>query len=194
MEKVIKKYNWISVLIFIMTIVIAHFFVTNPYEWQNNTISELASQNYKHRWIMKSGFIFFGGILSTGIIAKTLINKKFKFAELLMFIYGIAILISGIYSTKPFIENIEYSVLEANIHSISATIAGFSFSIGIFIFAYQENNKKLKIIHSLFFVFVIGCSIAFGLLNNKIGVIQRIMYLGSFTWLLFFYNREYNKI
>ena len=191
MHKVVEKYNCLSVLVFVITILIAHFFVANPYEWQNNTISELASQNYKYRWIMKSGFIFFGGILSTGIISKALINKEFKFAELFMFIYGIAILISGIYSTKPFIENIEYSVLESNIHSISATIAGFSFSIGICMFAYQERNKKLKIIHSLFFIFVISCSIAFGLLDARIGVVQRIMYLGSFTWLLFFYNREY---
>jgi hypothetical protein len=80
---------------------------------------------------MKIGFILFGGILAIGITNK-LINGNGKLVtELPIMIYGLAILISGLYSTKPIVDGIEYSELESKIHSYSAQIAGIAFSIGL---------------------------------------------------------------
>ncbi|MCB0537723.1 MAG: hypothetical protein KDE33_09360 [Bacteroidetes bacterium] len=73
MPKLITKYNWTSVGLFVGFIIIAHFFITSPYDWRTNTISELASQHYQYRMIMKTGFILFGGILAIGTKAKTAI-------------------------------------------------------------------------------------------------------------------------
>lgn len=188
MNEIIIKYNWISVGVFILTIVIAHFFVSSPYDWKNNTISELASQNYNYRWIMKVGFILFGGILIIGILNKLFNHNGQLMNEIPIFIYAFAILISGIYSTKPFIEGVEYSEYQSQIHSYSAQIAGFSFSIGLLIFGIKENELNPKIIHFAFFSFVIICSALFGLLETNTGIIQRIMYVGSFIWLIFYYN------
>jgi hypothetical membrane protein len=77
MTELITKYNWTSVGLFVGTIIVAHFFTTSPYDWRTNTISELASQRYQYRWIMKIGFILFGGILAIGITNK-LINGNGK--------------------------------------------------------------------------------------------------------------------
>ncbi|MCB0361850.1 MAG: DUF998 domain-containing protein [Bdellovibrionales bacterium] len=38
----------------------AHASAPNDYSLKRNTISELAGQNYKYAWIMRSGFIGFG--------------------------------------------------------------------------------------------------------------------------------------
>ena len=189
MTELITKYNWTSVGLFVGIIIIAHFFTTNPYDWRANTISELASQNYQHRWIMKIGFILFGGILIVGIINKLINGNGKLLTELPILIYGLAILISGLYSTKPIVEGIEYSELESKIHSYSAQIAGMAFSIGLLIYGFTETNKNLKIIHFSTFVFVIGFSALFGILDSNVGVIQRVMYLGSFVWLTLFYNQ-----
>ena len=123
MTELITKYNWTSVGLFVGIIIVAHFFTTNPYDWRANTISELASQNYQYRWIMKIGFILFGGILIVGIINKLINGNGKLLIELPFLIYGLAILISGLYSTKPIVEGIEYSELESKIHSYSAQIA-----------------------------------------------------------------------
>jgi len=190
MTRLIIKYNWASVGIFACVIVIAHFFTSNPYDWRNNTISELASQYYHYRWIMKSGFILFGSILAMGIIHKLINGNGKLLKELPILIYGLAILVSGLYSTKPVIAGIEYSELESQIHSYAAQIAGIAFSVGLLIQGFTETNRNLKIIHFSAFCFVIGLSALFGLIHSDVGIIQRIMYVGSFAWLLFFYNRK----
>lgn len=190
--ELIAKYNWASVFIFISIIILAHFFTSAPYDWKNNTISELASQNYEYRWIMKIGFILFGGILTAGIINKLINGNGKLLTELPILIYGLAILVSGLYSTKPFINGIDYSEIESQIHSYSAQIAGMAFSIGLLIYGITETNTNLKIIHFVTFGFVIGFSALFGLMNSNIGIIQRTMYLGSFVWLIFFYNQLNN--
>ena len=64
-----------------------------------------------------------------------------------------------------------------------------AFSIGLLIYGFTETNKNLKIIHFSTFVFVIGFSALFGILDSNVGVIQRVMYLGSFVWLTLFYNQ-----
>lgn len=189
MRKLITKYNWTSVGLFVVFIIVAHLFATTPYDWRSNTISELASQHYQYRWIMKIGFIIFGGILAIGI-TKKLINGKGKLlTELPILIYGLAILISGLYSTKPFLEDIEYSSIESNIHSFAAQIAGITFSIGLLIYGFRETNTNLKIIHFVTFAFVVGFSALFGIMDSNVGIIQRVMYLGSFVWLTLFYNQ-----
>lgn len=186
--EVLSRYNWIGVGVFVGAIIIAHLFTSPPYDWRNNTISELASQHYTYRWIMKIGFILFGAILALGITHKLLNGNGRPILEVPMMIYGLAILVSGLYSTKPFISDIPYSVIESNIHSYAAQIAGLSFSVGLLLFGLMEENTNLKLIHFSAFAFVIGCSALFGLMNGNIGIIQRVMYLGSFIWLVAFYK------
>jgi hypothetical membrane protein len=190
MTELITKYNWTSVGLFVLFIIVAHFFTTDPYDWRANTISELASQKYQYRWIMKIGFILFGGILAIGITNK-LINGNGKLVtELPILIYGLAILISGLYSTKPIVDGIEYAELESKIHSYAAQIAGMAFSIGLLIYGFTETNSNLRIIHFVTFAIVVGFSALFGIMDSNVGIIQRVMYSGSFVWLTLFYNNR----
>lgn len=186
---VLTKYNWTSVLIFVLFIIVAHFFTSAPYDWKNNTISELAAQNYSYRWIMKIGFILFGVILSVGIINKLIYGNGKLFLELPFLIYGLAILVSGLYSTKPIELGLEYSEVESQIHSYAAQIAGVSFSLGLLLSGFVETIPNVKMMHFVTFFIVVGLSALFGLLDNNVGIIQRIMYLVSFVWLMFFYRQ-----
>jgi len=190
--ELLTKYNWASVCVFVGIIVLSHFFTTSPYDWKSNSISELASQNYQYRWLMKIGFILFGGILAIGITNKLISGNGRLLTEIPILIYGLAILVSGFYSTKPIVDGIEYSELESQIHSYSALIAGIAFSIGLLIHGLSETNQNLKIIHFVTFAFVISLSTLFGLMNSNVGIIQRVMYLGSFVWLTMFYNEINN--
>lgn len=190
MSEILSKYNWVSVAVFVLLIVVAHFYSSPAYDWKNNTISELASQHYDQRWIMKTGFILFGTFLSAGILVKLLGHKGDLLIELPILIYALSILVSGIFSTKPFESGVEYSEVEYQIHSICAQLAGFTFTIGLLTSGIKEANLSLRLIHLAFFVFVLACSILFGLMKENMGIVQRIMYLGSFVWLLGFYNCE----
>lgn len=184
-----KKTISLSVFYFVAAIIVAHFFVPSEYIWTQNTVSELASQGLPNQWIMQAGFIGFGLLLNLGFIQKFRIAKKVFLADVLIMLYGLAILLSGFFSTKPFIAGVNYSVQESNLHSFFAQAAGIFFSLGIFCRLIIVPTPKEKRAHAIFLLLVMGTSLAFGLSENGIillgkGVIQRVLYLVSFVWLL----------
>lgn len=172
--------NVLSVGYILIIIILAHFFTPIEYNWKENTISELASQHYKKKWIMQGGFIGFGVVLSAGIV-----TNNFSYLQLPFLIYAAAVLISGIFCTKPFMNH-EYSIKESKIHSFCAQLAGIMFSLGLFIRFISANEMSLKILHFSFFIFVVLTSITFGLLKKNKGIAQRILYIGSFLWIALF--------
>lgn len=178
-----SNYNIIAVAVFILAIVIAHFFATHNYNWTKNTISDLGSQNYPFKSIMQFGFLGFGLILSFGILASGL-----TWSKTLILIYGLGVALTGIFCTQPFFPSDHFSISESNMHSLLAQIAGISFTVGILIHLFLAPNPREKWIHLIFFLLVIGFSISFGLSKNHQGIAQRLLYLTSFIWLIKFYK------
>jgi hypothetical membrane protein len=192
----------VAVAYFIAVIVLAHFFVPPLYDWTQNTVSDLASQRHTYKWIMQIGFIGFGLLLTWGVIFH--FNKN-RHAYFLLFVavYGLSILMSGIFCTAPVDSSMLFSVSESKLHSMFATIAGIAMSLGIFWqFAVSSNNRE-RWTRFAFFLLVIGISGLFGLTENHIllldkGIIQRILYLVGLTWLVYeehilFAGRETSK-
>lgn len=50
MTEIPSEYNWTRVGLFVGIIIVAHIFTSGPYDWKNNTISELT-----HKTIIISG-------------------------------------------------------------------------------------------------------------------------------------------
>jgi len=177
-------YPFISICLFLSIIVLAHIFSSPEYSFVKNTISDLAAQGYSKKIIMQTGFLLFGIILSSGILLNGV-----NFNNALILIYGSCVALTGIFCTKPFVhpETTNFSQLHSNLHSAFAQIAGIAFSIGILLQWYLEKIPDIKWKHLLFFALIISCSLAFGLIKNYQGVVQRILYLISFWWLARYY-------
>ncbi len=178
----------IAVIYFIAVIIIAHFFAPPEYNWTQNTVSDLAAQGLKYQWVMQAGFIGFGLLLNIGFAQKFIATQKVSYPDLLIMIYGLAILLSGFLSTEPFIKGVSYSVKESNLHSLCATVAGFAFTFGIFYRLVIAPTSGEKWLHAIFFLLVMGTSLLFGLSESGVlpiakGIIQRSLYLVSFIWL-----------
>ncbi|MBK8110435.1 MAG: hypothetical protein IPK46_08955 [Saprospiraceae bacterium] len=73
------------------------------------------------------------------------------------------------------------------IDSALAQLAGVSFTIGILVQSFYEPQKR-KMDPPNIFVLVIGLSASFGLVNHYQGIVQRLLYLTSFIWLIGFYK------
>ncbi len=177
------KYPTISTAIFVLTIVVAHVFATHGYEWTKNTISDLGAQGYDRKLIMQFGFLAFGLTLTAGVLYKGL---TWRTMPILM--YGLCVGLTGVFCTKPFFDLDHYSEIQSMIHSALAQLAGVSFTIGILVQSFFTNHKREKWIHLTFFVLVIGLSASFGLVNHYQGIVQRLLYLTSFIWLIGFYK------
>lgn len=178
-----SNYSIIATALFVLTILVAHIFSTNNYDWTKNTISDLGSQGYDRKLIMQFGFLAFGLILSLGILA----NGLTWWTTPILF-YGLCVGLTGIFCTKPFFNLDNYSVTQATIHSTLAQIAGATFTLGILLQLFYSADKSEKWIHFVFFFLVIGFSASFGLMKNYQGIFQRLLYLTSFIWLIKFYK------
>ena len=179
----------IAVLYFISVIVLAHFFVPPVYDWTQNTVSDLAAQGHVYKWIMQVGFIGFGLMLTSASLLYFTQNRKLYF---LWFVaaYALSILVTGFFCAAAIDPSFEYSVPEANIHSLFATIAGICMSIGIVwqIFASSTNYERGT--RLVFLILVMGISALFGLAENHVleigkGIVQRSLYLAGLMWLVY---------
>lgn len=181
------KFTILSIVFIVLVILIAQIIVPEPYDWMHNTISELASQGYPEKWIMQIGFIGFGILLSIGILYNFRYEDEYRFRQIPLFIYALGILLAGIFCTQPFIDGIPYSEVEARLHSSFASLAGFALSAAILLYILTDRPRR-KLLHTICLVFVLGLSITFGLVSSYAGIVQRLLYLVGFGWLVFVYN------
>jgi len=183
----------VAVAFFTVTIVLAHFFAPSEYNWMLNTISDLGSQQYKNAWLMRIGFIGFGVLLSTALLSSFIHAEEKNYSDLLIVVYALNVLMSGIFSTAPFTYSLTFSTGEDKLHSLFAQIAGIAFSFGILWHLSVYSNPNQKIINFVFFTLVIGFSALVGLSKKSVitiglGLLQRGLYLVSFIRLLFRYR------
>jgi hypothetical protein len=171
-----------SVYVFVCFIVFAHIIAPDSYHWMFHTVSHLGSQGYENKMLMQMGFISFGLVLSIGSLKKS--NRDY--ADWFMAFYALCILFTGIFCTRPFESDVEFNQLESELHSIFATLAGFAFCIAIFIKA--MNEKSSRVLHFVFFILVLFLSMIYGISKLHFGLIQKIMYGVSFTWIVFMYR------
>ncbi|HSG43533.1 MAG TPA: DUF998 domain-containing protein [Anaerolineales bacterium] len=179
----------IAVAYFILIIVIAHFFAPTNYTFTQNTISELASQGHTYKGIMQAGLIGFGAILLFGVIGYF---KRYPKAYFLIFvaIYAVSILLSGMYCTAPIDTAISYSIQESNLHSLFASAAGFSMSLGMLWQVFSSLNERERWMRIICLGLIGGLSGLFGLVENEMmmldkGMVQRMLYLVGLLWLVF---------
>ena len=190
MNKVLSKYPIIAIVFFVSMIFLAHLLAIPDYSWTSNTVSELAAQGYPLKWIMQIGFIGFGSLIVIGICSNIYNQNSDLWIDIPIGIYAMAIIVSGIFCTRPFMVDEPFSPSEAQIHSVGASVAGFMFSIGILVNGLKAKPKPTKLIHFVFLVFVIGMSALFGMSSTYQRAFQKIMYLGSFVWLGKFYGKK----
>lgn len=183
MESFKLHYPLVASVILIAMIVLAHLVSSSQYQWTSHTISHLGAQTYERKWIMQIGFMAFGIVLAIGILLHGIEWRTVPFL-----IYGLCVGLSGIFCSEPFIDGIPYDVQVANLHSWCAQVAGISFSLGILLQIFFTTEVKLKWIHLVFFVMVVGISALFGLLKSGQGIAQRLLYLVSLYWLSYWYE------
>jgi hypothetical membrane protein len=183
METLKSKYNIIATILFILIIAVAHLSAAKNYYWTRNTISDLGAQGYSRKYIMQFGFLAFGLILTSGIV-----GNGFAWRTAPIFIYGLCVALTGVFCTKPFFYVANYSEMQATVHSLLAQIAGIMFTIGIMMQLFYVKEASEKGIHLVFLLLVLGLSVSFGLVRNYQGLVQRLLYLVSFIWLIRFYK------
>lgn len=178
----------ISVLLFIAFILLAQWLAPDAYHWKQNTVSELAAQGYSKKWVMKIGFMVFGVLLTMAALLRWREHSEW-YMHWPIVIYALAIAVSGVFSTAPFIEGQGYSVVESRMHSVCAQVAGIAFSLGLLTHGIAGDATALRVQSFVALAAVATLSGLFGYLEHGVGIVQRTMYLVSYYWLFFVYAK-----
>ena len=111
----IYTYAVALLLAFIFT---AHALAPDAYTWTQHTMSHLAAQGYQHAYVMRLGFVLYGALILLGAILKITKAVRTAWPHSFIGIYGFAMLLTGCFSTSPFLPGIQFSAAEANRHTI----------------------------------------------------------------------------
>ena len=180
----------LAVAYWVIIILIAHVVPPPGYNWTQNTISDLASQGHRYKWIMQLGLSGFGGLIVLAVMQAWGNAGKIIPHLIPVALYGATIFLSGMYCTAPIDPSIPYSESESVLHSMFATIAGISLSLAILWRILNSSTNAERWMHLFFLLAVMGFSAVFGLAENHMielgkGIVQRLLYLSGFAWLVY---------
>ena len=97
------------------------------YSWVSNSISESGAQGLTGAWVTRLGFICMGlGVLATTIVSWTAWKA---FASWLLAGFGFLMITVAAFSTKQWGVSAPFNELENNLHSLSASVMGFSMAL-----------------------------------------------------------------
>ncbi len=174
-----------AIIYIIIILIAAHVLADDAYQWQINSISQLGAQSYDRAWIIRLGFIGFGLIIGATSVQRIRQDEKHWLGDALIMVYGLAIFLSGIFSAEPFIAGAVFSVPEARLHGLFATVAGFALTIAILFFTFTDTPPQRRIGHFAALVLVTLLSGLFGLFPNFAGITQRVLWVVGFVWLVY---------
>jgi len=187
-----KNYN-IAVAYILILLIAAHVAAPEAYHWQQHTISQLAAQAYANAWIMRLGFIGFGALVQVAGVTRIRLRPRLWYREVPILLYGLAILLSGIFSTEPFIEGVPYSLQEARLHSIFATAAGVMLTLATLLYALTDAPASRRVVHWVALVLITVVSFLFGTNPAIGGILQRLLWVVCFAWLVYLGTGEIPK-
>lgn len=187
------RYLLCTFLLLLPVMFVLPFYSADTYSIIKNTTSHLGAQSANNAWIINVTFVLVG---ISCVLEAWLHLGKFWFHRILLSIFGLSLVFTGIFHHAPIIEGVViFNSLEDRLHSIFATIVGFSFTIFAISSAFIEKAVKHRIIDiSVGFTATI-LSVLMLYLPDYSGIWQRAIFIISFTWLIFMLERirNFNK-
>ncbi len=157
------------------------------YSILSNTTSHLGAQKAPFNWIMNGGFIALG--IVTIFYGKER-TANYPIAKVLIYVFGISLIGTALFQHRPLTGEEANMIVDA-FHSIFATSTGFSFSILAIVTYFILIEPKDKALAIALAVIAILIPILMQAIPSYQGLLQRLMFILAFTWLLYtFYKLE----
>ncbi len=182
--------NMISLFIFVLFLVVSiglPFFSFEGYSILSNTTSHLGAQSSPYSWVMNMVFVCLG-VMAVWITYQS----RIRYHQIVGLIFGLSLALTGFFQHAPLIDSVSVNQQHDLIHSIFASITGFSFTLlaaghG---FISQGSQRTAGIIMAF-----VATSISIGMMlfPSIMGLLQRVMFVSAFGWLFFYMEAPKNK-
>ena len=152
------------------------------YSWLTHTASESAAQGLHGAWLARTGFVALGfAVLWLVAAAYSTWTRAARWMHLT---FGIMMIGTAVYAHRPFLPGVPYDVVEDWLHSFTATLMGFVFSLGVFFRLLQRarEDRKLRLLDLSALASAIFIPLLMISFPGITGLVQRVMFLVAYLW------------
>ena len=184
-EAMIRKMPAIAVGAGVTAIVVAMLvapYLSLPiYSSMAHSTSELAGQNMPAAWIMRAGFLAYGGsvVLAGGLSLAACPPRR---AALIGF--GLAMIATAVWSTAPIDPGLPADMAEDRLHSIASGAVGAAFAMACALALFGPGGRGGDGLAWLGLLSSVVIPLAMGGLPDFRGLLQRGMFAISFAFVL----------
>lgn len=171
------------IIIYILFLLVSFglpFFSFEGYSVISNTTSHLAAQGSPFAWLMDIIFICLG-VMAIYINYST----RVRYHQIIGSIFGLSLIMTAFFPHAPLIENVPTNVLYDEIHSIFASITGFSFTLLAIGHGITSRGKQ-QFGGIILAIIALLISLGMMVVPSFMGLLQRIMFISAFGWLFFY--------
>lgn len=190
-EKLKRKFIlWLFFLaytIMIFVIFVLPSFTTEGYSILENTTSQLGAQSTPNAWIMNVVFISLGFFT---ILSALSYLRNLWFQKIILIIFGLSLIMAALYRHAPISPELPFNPQEDDLHSLFADVCGYSFVIFAIAISFVEKTSARRALALSVGIGATLLSLAMFLVPDYMGVWQRIIFIGSFAWLLFLLKNQ----
>jgi len=156
------------------------------YFWLTHTTSESAAQGLAGAWLARLGFLLFGlAVIWLAVFKAPLWARTAVWFHLA---FGVCMVGTAAFSHYPWLPGVPFDPVEDFLHSLTATVMGFAFALGVVVrFLQREKGDRAG---RLLDVTAVAAATFLPLLMARqpeiIGLLQRLMFGVAYLW----YGRE----
>lgn len=164
-----------------LTLLLAPLNMPDSYSWLRHTTSESAAQGVAGAWLARLGFLIFG--LTVVWLAERLLDSWPLPVRLMHGGFGLFMVATAVFSTRPWLPNLPYDPVEDTLHSFTATTMGFAFAIGVALRLWHRGQHRWgHVLDVVAVVASVAIPLAMSALPDWDGLLQRGMFAIAYLW------------
>jgi len=161
---------------------LAPLLMPSSYSWVVNTTSESAAQGVEGAWLARIGLALFG--LAVLAIWRVVADRWGRGGRIALASFGVLMLVTAVFSVRPWGEGAVYNEFEDLIHSLAATVMGFAFALGVFAVAVKRSAVTMprRALDALAVLSSIAIPLSMMQWPGQAGLLQRLMFGIAYGW------------
>ncbi len=180
------RFSWLCVIFLLdlsfIALLTAPMLMPESYSWVIHTTSESAAQGLQSAWLARLGFLLFG--LAVLWLASSARETWARAAVWMHIGFAVMMLGTAAFSHRPFLPDVPFDAVEDTLHSFTAMLMGFAFSLGVFVRFLQRD--KFAVVDRLVDLTALASAVFIPLLMlwqpDMSGLVQRLMFLAAYIW------------
>ena len=179
------KFLPFAYVLMLVVIFVLPFFSYENYSIIEHTTSQLGAQNTPNAWLMNLTFILLGG---SSIHDGWNHLENYWFQKVALVVFGGALLLTGVYSHAPIQPLVSFDVREDEVHSIFASLTGWSFTAFAVSMAFVDSTLDRKRLAIGMAILATVLSVLMFQVEEIRGIWQRLIFITSFGWMIFIFR------